>query len=339
VKAGKNNLKNKTPIESIYNLPKYLKDDSLLPIYFLYGEDSFTINNAVKAIEKKIAPLVASDFDREALSLTKDSSVSQFVDFAYSFPFGDGKKLITVKSFEQIKERKAFKDYVVDPSEFTVLIVTQYSKKAPANQEPYKSLIAKNYIFEARELVGAELFDWMMKKAKIEKMNLTREAGELLIEMVGDNKGILEMQLSKISNYAKLDEEITPLMIRNLAEITKEYSIFDLQAALDKGDKAKAISYAYNILSPHTDMIFIIAMLTKYVATLARVLEFKNLPESEGKKEFGPRYFYLKKPTFLLNEQRLQNAAKALLEADIRLKTSSIDNRSNLAILITELLK
>ncbi len=331
-------MKKKSKIESIYNLPKFLKEDTLLPIYFLFGEDTFTINNAVKAIEKVIAPLVASDFDRENITLQKESTVSQIVDLAYSFPFGDGKKFIIAKGFNEIKDIKAFANYVKDPADFTVLVIVQASKKAPLNQEPYKSLYANKYIFEARELDSDELSDWMFKKARIEKLNLTKEAGELLIEMVGENKGILEMQLSKIATYAKHDEEITPEIIQRLAEITKEYSIFDLQKALDKGDKNNAISIAYNILS-QSDIIFIISMLTRFVTTHTRVLELRKLPDSEGEKEYRNRYFYLKKTTYMSNEKRLENAAKALLEADIRVKTSGIDAKNNLTILISEMLK
>ena len=332
-------MKKASKIESIYNLPKYIKDDSLLPIYFLFGEDSFTINNAIKAIEKKIAPLVASDFDRESITITKDGSVSQIVDLSYSFPFGDGKKLIVAKGFNELKEIKTFSSYVKDPAEFTVLVISQYSKKAPLNQEPYKSLFANKNIFEARELEGAELTDWMFKKAKAEKLNLTKEAGELLIEMVGENKGILEMQLSKIATYSKHEEEITLEIIQKLAEVTKEYSVFDLQKAMEKGDKGKAISYAYNLLSSQNDLVFIIAMLTRFVTTHSRVLELQTLPESEGQKEFGKRYYFLKKSNYMSNEKRLKNAARALLDADIRLKTSGIDDKSNIAILITEMLK
>ncbi len=331
-------MKKKSKIESIYNLPKFLKEDTLLPIYFLFGEDTFTINNAVKAIEKVIAPLVASDFDRENITLQKESTVSQIVDLAYSFPFGDGKKFIIAKGFNEIKDIKSFANYVKDPADFTVLVIVQASKKAPLNQEPYKSLYANKYIFEARELDSDELSDWMFKKARIEKLNLTKEAGELLIEMVGENKGILEMQLSKIATYAKHDEEITPEIIQRLAEITKEYSIFDLQKALDEGDKNNAISIAYNILS-QSDIIFIISMLTRFVTTHTRVLELRKLPDSEGEKEYRNRYFYLKKTTYMSNEKRLENAAKALLEADIRVKTSGIDAKNNLTILISEMLK
>ncbi|MDA3860708.1 MAG: DNA polymerase III subunit delta, partial [Melioribacteraceae bacterium] len=302
----------KSKFESIYNLPKFLKDDSLLPIYFLFGEDTFTINNAIKAIEKKIAPLVASDFDREAITLSKDSSVSQLVDLAYSFPFGGGKKLIVAKGFEELREPKTFSNYVKDPADFTVLVIMQASKKAPLNQEPYKSLFSNKYIFEARDLEGAELSNWMFNKAKKEKINLSSKAGELLIEMVGDNKGLLEMQFEKIATYTKSDEEITPEIIKQITQVTKEYSIFDLQNALGRGDKEKAIKYAFNLLGSQTDMVMIIAMLTRYVTNLTKILNVNN--DADGIIEVGKSYYFLKKTTYLRNEKRLIIAAKALLE-------------------------
>jgi DNA polymerase-3 subunit delta len=337
VKKGKIELNKKSEIESIYNIQKYLKDEAIFPIYFLFGEDSFTINNAAKLIENKIAPLVKSDFDRESIALSKESPISQFIDLAYSFPFGDGKKLITIKNFENLNDKKSFAKYVNDISEFTYLIIMQYSKSAPLNQEPYKSLYAKNFLFEARDLKGSELSEWMYKKAKQEKINLTREAGQLLLEMVGENKAILEMQLRKISIYTEPDENITPEIIKNLAEITKEYSIFDLQNALGSGNKSLAIEYGFNLIDSGNDMPFIISVLTKYITNLTLILGITN--DAEGVKAIGPSYHYSKKITFLRNENRLKNAANALLEADIRAKTTTIDKKTNLSILITQILK
>ena len=331
-------MSEKKEIESIYNIKKYLQDDAILPIYFLFGEDSFTINNVIKIIEKKIIPLVTADFDRESITLTKDSSISQFIDLAYSFPFGNGKKLITVRNFEAINDKKLLLNYIKDPAEFTVLIIAQYSKSAPLNQEPYKSLFAKNYIFEAREMRANELSEWMFKKAKVEKLNLSQAAGQLLLEMVGESKAVLEMQLIKIATYSKPGEEITPEIIKNLAEITKEYTIFDLQNALGNGNKEKAIEYAFNLIdSDGNKMTLIIAMLTKYITNLTQILGITN--DAEGVKAIGGSYYYAKKITFLRNEKRLANAAKALLEADIRLKTTTIDNKTNLSILIAQILK
>ena len=43
---------------------------SIKPIYFLFGEDHFTISSAVKAITKKVEPLLTSDFDKEKTTKT-----------------------------------------------------------------------------------------------------------------------------------------------------------------------------------------------------------------------------------------------------------------------------
>ena len=121
--------KSKDNIESIYNIPHYLKEDKLLPIYFLYGEDGYTINKTIKDISKKVDPLVSVDFDRETVTLGKESSISQVIDLASAFPFGEGKKFIIAKGLENCGDKKYFAAYVQNPPDFTILIVSQNSKK------------------------------------------------------------------------------------------------------------------------------------------------------------------------------------------------------------------
>ena len=185
-------MNNKPQIESIYNLPRYLNDNSLLPIYFLYGEDSFTINNAVKSIEKKIAPLVESDFDFETITISKDSSVAQFVDLAYSFPFGAGKKLIVVKGLEAIKEKKNFASYVNDPAEFAIMIISHFSQKVNVKQEPFKSLFANllNYCLDTHEIFATYLSSLVvsMSKSKEKSISMTEESGKRFSTLFGNEK-------------------------------------------------------------------------------------------------------------------------------------------------------
>lgn len=56
---------------SIYSLISELKTAELKPVYFLFGDDYLTINNAVKAISMSTEPLISSDFDRETISAEK----------------------------------------------------------------------------------------------------------------------------------------------------------------------------------------------------------------------------------------------------------------------------
>ena len=75
------------------------------PVYFLAGEDSFSITEAAEALEKAIAPLLTSEFDKQ-IYFGSSSTISEVIGFAQSFPFGDGKKFILVKEFEKMKEEK-----------------------------------------------------------------------------------------------------------------------------------------------------------------------------------------------------------------------------------------
>ena len=75
-----------------------LKNEKLKQIYFLFGEDHFTINNAIKNISKLVEPLLTSDFDYETISAEKKASLSDLLDLAYTFPFGSDKKLLIVKN-------------------------------------------------------------------------------------------------------------------------------------------------------------------------------------------------------------------------------------------------
>ncbi|MEN8193068.1 MAG: DNA polymerase III subunit delta [Bacteroidota bacterium] len=334
---------NKEKIESIYNVPNYLKEDTLLPIYFLYGEDDFTITQTIKNISKVIDPLITVDFDRESVNIGKESTIAQVIDLASSFPFGEGKKFIIAKGFENCGDKKGFAPYVQNPADFTILVIAQNTKKVNIKNEPYKSLYKSGYLFEASELKGVALQQWLIKQAKEDGLELSNESAQILIEMVGQNKALLEMQLRKFKDYLNEDQKLTPDVIESLASKTKEYTIFNLQDALGKGDKAKSLEIGYNLLDGSFDLIFIIAMLTKFCTTLTQIIELRNkkLPDKEAARETNTSFYYYincKKASYLLNEKRLMKASKALLEADIRLKTTSVDDKNNFTILLSDIL-
>lgn len=98
------NYRQKAP--SIYTLSSYLKEENTLPIYFFFGEDQFTIDSAVKTVEKALEGKVLSEFDREVVNPEKNQKMSDLIDLVSAFPFGGGKKLITVKNFEKFADKK-----------------------------------------------------------------------------------------------------------------------------------------------------------------------------------------------------------------------------------------
>jgi len=334
--------KSKPKIPSIYSIKKFLMKDNLLPIYFFCGEDVFTIDNAVKAVRKSVEPLITSDFDKETISVDKSNEIMQIMDLASAFPFGSEKKLIVVKNFENISNKKGFADYVNNPAEFTVLVVTQ-SGKTDTTKEPYASLYKHGYIFEANHLKGSELAEWIVKQAKSHKLNLNPELARALMEIVGEDKSLLEMQLNKLVDFVEKDAEITIDTLKKIASTTKQHSIFDLQDALGKGDKARSLNIAYNLLDGGQDIIFILTMLTRFISTIAQSIELvkSGVNDNTASRQIGVSYYYYincRKARMFMSDDRLLAATRALLKADYSVKTSATDPKSIVTILISELL-
>ncbi|MCX6174499.1 MAG: DNA polymerase III subunit delta [Ignavibacteriales bacterium] len=333
----------KKELPSITEIAKFLSKENFLPIYFLCGEDQYTIDLAVETLEKAVTPHLLSDFDKEIISADKNLSLTQVLDLAYSFPFGGGKKLIILKNFEKIGDKKELVSYVNSPSEFTVLIVIQFGKISDISKEPYSILLEKKKLFEARIATGEELVDWVVKKTKKLGINFSQDNARALIEIVGEDKSLLEMQFQKIINYMNGKNEITYDDIKKISSPTKEYSIFDLQDSLGKGDKSRSIEVAYNLLDAGVEIVFIINMLAKFVLTVAQITDLvrSKVNDNEAVKLVGVSwgyYFNCKKAKYLMSDDRLLNASRALLNADLAVKTTATDYHTVLLMLICEIL-
>jgi DNA polymerase-3 subunit delta len=331
----------KKPIfQSIVEVTKYLSEGKYLPIYFFCGEDNYSLDIAVKTLEKSIAPQILSDFDKEVINAEKNQYLSQILDLAFSFPLGGGKKLIILNNFDKISDKKVLKTYIENPPDFTILLITQFSKITDISKEPYLKLKECGYLFEARQATGEELVEWVVQKSRKLGMVMSPDNARALIEIVGENKALLDVQLQKMQNYLGNREEISYDDIANVTSATKEFSIFDLQYAIGIGEKTNALKIAYNLLDAGVEIVFIINMLAKFVLSIAQITELSksHISDYEAPKLAGISYGYYincKKARFLMSDEKLLNSSRALLNADLAVKTSVSDPKSILMVLIS----
>ncbi len=333
----------KQQAKSIIELNKYLNKETLLPIYFLCGEDSYSIDIAVEAIEKVISPFIETDFDRESFNGEKAFELSQVLDLALTFPFGGGKKLITIKNFDKITDKKILSDFVKNVPEFTVMIIVHNGKISDLSKEPYSILNEKGYLFEAKPLTGNELINWFIKAGKRLGIELSDDNARIVIEIVGEDKTLLETQLQKFSSFAHGRNQLTIDELIKLSSPTKEYSIFDFISTLGVGNKSRALEIGFNLLDNGIEMVYIVNMVAKFIMTVAQILDLsrQKINDKDGSRLVGVSYYYYlncKKASYFLTDDRLYNASKALLNADLAIKSTSMDAKTVLQILITEML-
>lgn len=334
--------KKKVNIPSILEVNKELKKNNIFPIYYLCGEDSYNIDITLAHIQKKAAPFIASDFDKETI-YGENKTYIEVIDFAQAFPFGSEKKLIIFKQAEKPKDKKELVRYIESPAEFTILICIHDGTISNPESEPYNTLLKNGYLFQAKELKGKHLLDWLLSEIESRGKKITNENAGLMIDIVGESKQLLELQLDKILLFLGEKDEITLEAVTSLSTRLKEYSIFDLQNAIGKKNKELALKYAYNLLEKGNDLVMILAMLTKYFTGLARVSELisTNVNEYQAARIVGTHPYYYKdyiEARSKYSDKEIVNAFRALLNADLTNKTTQTDQRTIITLLIAEII-
>ncbi len=332
--------KSKAP--SILQVNPDLKKGKLTPIYYFFGEDSFSLDSALSSVEAAVEPLLSSDFDKEVF-YGEDKSLDEVLDLALTFPFGSEKKIIVFKQFDKVRDKKILKDYALAPADFTVLVLIHNGAIANLSLEPYKTLLENNFIFEAKQLKGSALVDWLVSYTESKGKTLKRENAQVLVDMVGENRSMLETQLEKILLYLKDTNEITIENIQAVSSSLKQFTIFDLQDALAEMDKPRVIEIAFNLLDNGFETVFIVNMLTRYFTGLSKVTELKskNMPDQEAARIIGTHPYYYRgyiKARTLYSDEKLIDVFRALLKADISIKTTNLDDKTLITILISEIL-
>lgn len=326
---------------SVLDALKNLKKGKILPLYYFFGEDAFSLNLMVRTIEDTVAPNITSDFDKY-IAYGEDCDLENILNMAQTFPFGSGKKLIIVKEAEKLKDIKAIEEYLNTLPEFSILVFMQNGKITNVASPPFNQLLEKGFLFEAREMKGEVLVEWIMESVESRGKKITYENASFLANISGEDRFIIDSQIEKIINYLGSQAEISFKIINEVSTSFKKYNIFDLQNSVFKKDKAAAVQIAITMLEKGEDAGFIINMLTRAIIGLSQLKELnqKKVPETEMARTIGTHQFYLKdyqRASVLFTERDLQKAVEALLKADVSLKTTSIDHKTLILILIAEL--
>jgi DNA polymerase-3 subunit delta len=335
--------KSKINIPSILEASKSFTKDKFLPVYFFCGSDYFSIDSVVTELESAISPLIASDFDKEIIFGDDKINLAQLLSMASSFPFGSDKKFILFKEFDKVKDIISLSGYIQNPPSYTTIVFIYNGDIQYPDKEPFKSLIKQKFIFEAKELKGENLITWLVEIARKNGKQLSIENAQLLTEISGGNRAILDDQLEKIFIYLGSEKVIDYITINSLSASLKENTIFELQDALGTKNKGKSIKILFNLIDKGTDPSFIIAMLTKYFTGLSRINEMKGkIPEDVAARIVGTHPFYfknIKSAREKFSDQDVFRSVNAVLNADILLKTTSFDLKSLFTGLITDILK
>ena len=330
-------------------LKKSISENTLSHVYFLQGEP-YLVKYFENLLKKQILGNKHSDFDivsfnSENLNLDKLSVALE------TFPIGAPKKCVVIKNLPltswNTEDINKFVDIISDIPEFSYLIISQYESLSSAkNFSKIKKFIIQNGVFSNFSKtdipIEKQLVLWAKKEfGKI----LSNEDAAYIKKMCPEHSiGALKNELKKICEFEH-SENITKESLEILVSSKLKTNIFSLPKAILEKNSEKAFKILEDLLGQKEEPIAILTIIANEYIDLHRVKCF--LDSGRNPSELTKIYDYKGKEFRLKNAEKkcrhmstddIKASLSYILEADTKLKTTSLNPSLVLSELITKLI-
>jgi len=229
--------KQTTTSESILN---DLKNKQYQPIYFLMGEEPYYIDVISDYIQYNVLDESAREFDQTIL-YGKETDIRTVINTAKRFPMLGQYQVVIVKEAQLIKDWDNLTFYLQQPQKSTILVFC-YKYGTPDGRKKWFAEVKKTgVVFESPKVRDYEINGWISRYAKSKNLAIDEKAIVMLGEYLGTDLSKIANEIDKLLITKPAGaEKITPEIIEKNIGISKDYNVFELQAALINRDVLKA---------------------------------------------------------------------------------------------------
>jgi len=199
-------------------------------IYVFIGSETFLIEEEISAIRTRLGEnmsMNSASYGGEDIS-----SLDEIISLCNTWPFLSDKRLILIRNLHKISQKnmQPLYDYIDNPCESTILILTVEGQKPPAYIA--KKVLPKTEVVHFEPLKGRVLTDWIQGRAKRYGKTIDKDAAFVLSDITGANTWFIASEIEKLSLYASSRPNITLGDVEALVMKTNESSIFTFMDAL-----------------------------------------------------------------------------------------------------------
>lgn len=326
-----------------YNdLTSGIKQGKVLPLYLFFGEEEFLIQEAVDLIISKVVDPGARDFNFNTL-YCKDTSSAELVNLCQTLPFMSEKRLVIAKEIDVFKaaDLEELTSYLNDPSPSTCLVMLsnqpRYEKKAVTSAVDAHGAVTRFYALLDREIVV-----WIEEWARTRGMSIRRDAAQFLWQTLGNDLQKIGNELEKVLISLKEKKAITLDDVKTVAGDFREYSSFDLAAALGQKNREKAFLILSRLIQEGEAPV---GLLGSIAWNFRRLMQAKAMESAGlGPDEITKKLRIIFHQAGLFKEQmrcytldELREVFATMLSTDKALKSSGLNGRLVLERMILKL--
>lgn len=222
------------------------KSHDIGPIVALYGNERYLQTSAFEALKQVV-------LEGDDLGLTrfegKNAELKTVCDELLTVSMWGDKRLVVIDDADEFvsQNRSGLEKYVEKPARKSVLVLLV--KKWPKTTRLAKAVAKVGLDIHCDPLKGAELTRWLTQTSQeLHEKTLSRDAAQLMIELAGNDLGLLERELAKLAAFVGDIESIGAEDVSQLVGGWKTETTWAMINALRDGRIGVALSHLNALL-------------------------------------------------------------------------------------------
>jgi DNA polymerase III subunit delta len=327
-------------------LDRALAAERVEPLYLLTGCESYLRDQtALKIGEAALSGTLLREFNEAVFSLLGDSAMAA-IAAAEQLPMMSERRVIRIKDFAKLREtdEEIIIRYLGRPLDSTVMIFV--TDELDKRKKLTKALQTSCTLVEFPALKDAEAKAWARTRLKELKTTADDRVLSDIVRLVGTNLQTLSSELDKLAAAAIDTKQITPQLVDQLIDRSRELSNFDLGDQLIAGDRKRALETLHRLLEDNVAPVMLVGLIAGnyHRLALAKELLKRGARDEVYRLIYGPP---AKRDAFMNTLQRSDSSKIArgiqlIAAADLAIKTSLAGGgpkgaRLQLEVLVCEL--
>jgi DNA polymerase-3 subunit delta len=313
------------------------------PIYALSGDDAFLHREVECEIARRVLGEEPADFGVREFA-GEEASLADVLDELHTLPFFGSRRLAVVSAADSFvsRHRKELESYAESPSKSGVLIL--HVKSWPSNTRLAKIVDTQGMAIDCKGAEAKSLASWLVSTAtRKHGVTIDDETARLLLDLVGDEPGILAAELGKLASSSGESNRISRDLVGQLVGGGRVEEVWSAIESAATGNTSEALLRLDRLLAAGEPPVKLLAAITfsllrvHHAGQLRRAgVEARDACRRAG--VFAGSVERVLKQHTHLGPSRVSGLPARLLKADLDLKgNSALPPRAILESLFTEL--
>ncbi|MEK6555508.1 MAG: DNA polymerase III subunit delta [Bdellovibrionota bacterium] len=300
------------------------------PLYLIYGEELFLVDEALKAIKARVLNENAKDFNYDSF-YAPEVSPAQVRDAVEMLPVMTEQRLVIYRNVDALKEDawQNLLPVIENPVDSCCLVLVAH--KIDKRKKIFKAIFEHGVAVELKKPFENQVSTWVDYIASMNSIKLTAEAISILQQLVGTNLSEIQNEIQKIRSSSNAKKVFDVDDVLGTVSRSRIESVFNLTDAISRRDRGAALLCLANLLENGQNESGIVSLILRQMRILSQVrtgvregLSSNRLSQKIGVPEFFMKQYVSQSRNW--DDYKINNTIRALHETDKALKSSPISS-------------